>query len=85
MMTQWPGSRHTTDWRNRAIGPQFQLSRLVAILAYEGENMKLLTKEIKKNLPALYSQEEKGMEAVAHVKFFNPCGAATWYATEYRH
>jgi hypothetical protein len=44
--------------------------------------MKLLTKENLKALPALYSQEAKGDAAVAVVKFFNPGGAGTWYATE---
>lgn len=44
--------------------------------------MKLLTKEILATLPALYAQDGKGMEAIVHVKFFNPCGAATWYITE---
>jgi hypothetical protein len=46
--------------------------------------MKLLTKEIKKKLPALYSQENKKPEDVkVIVKFFDPMGAWTWYATEY--
>jgi len=45
--------------------------------------MMLLTQENKKNLPALYSQDGKGTEAVAHVKFFDPCGSWTWYATEF--
>lgn len=45
--------------------------------------MKLLTKEIEKKMPALYSQDGKGDEAIVHVKFFNPCGAATWFLTEY--
>jgi hypothetical protein len=45
--------------------------------------MMLLTKAIRKRIPALYSQEKKGMEAKVHVKFFNPCGAATWFATEF--
>jgi hypothetical protein len=45
--------------------------------------MKLLTKEIRKNLPPLYSQEDKGGKAMAHVKFFAPdTGRWTWYATE---
>lgn len=44
--------------------------------------MKLLTKEILKKLPPLYSQDDKGDDALAVVKFFNPTGAATWYATE---
>lgn len=45
--------------------------------------MKLLTKEIKKALPALYSQEDKGEAAVVQVKFFTPWSSWTWYATEF--
>lgn len=45
--------------------------------------MKLLTKQIEKSLPPLYSQDGKGYEAIARVKFFHPCGSWTWYATEY--
>ena len=44
--------------------------------------MKLLTKEIEKKIPALYSQEDKGDDAEIFVKFFG--GASwSWYATEY--
>ena len=45
--------------------------------------MKLLTKALEKTIPALYSQDGKGDEAIVHVKFFNPCGAATWFINEY--
>jgi len=45
--------------------------------------MNLLTEEIKKTIPKLYSQEEKGDEAVACVKFFTPWSNWTWYATEF--
>lgn len=44
--------------------------------------MKLLTAANRKALPALYSQENVA-DPIVHVKFFNPCGAATWYATEF--
>jgi len=44
--------------------------------------MKLITEEIKKRLPPLYSQEEKGEEAIAQLKFFDPTGSWTWYVTE---
>lgn len=46
--------------------------------------MKLLTKEIEKRLEShpLYSQEEKGGDAVVIAKFFNPCGAGTWWVLE---
>jgi len=33
--------------------------------------------------PKLYSQDGKGGLAIAHVKFFNPCGGETWYASEF--
>jgi len=45
--------------------------------------MKLLTKEILRRLPPLYSQEEKGLAALAQVKFFTPDAGWTWYASEY--
>lgn len=44
---------------------------------------KLLTAENRRKLPALYSQDGRGDEAVAHVKFFTPDANATWYATEF--
>jgi hypothetical protein len=44
--------------------------------------MKLLTKEIRRKIPKLYEQEGKGEDAIAYVKFFDPCGSWTWYATE---
>lgn len=45
--------------------------------------MQLLTAEIKTKLPKLYTQEEKGLEALAMVKFFTPDSNWTWYATEF--
>ena len=45
--------------------------------------MKLLTKEILSKVPALYSQENEGSDAIAYAKVFNPTGAGTWYMTEY--
>ena len=45
--------------------------------------MMLLTKANRKALPPLYSQDGLGEDAIAYVKFFDPTGAATWYATEF--
>ena len=45
--------------------------------------MKLLTKELKNKIPPLYSQDGKGLEAIAYVKFFDPCGSWNWYVTEF--
>jgi hypothetical protein len=43
----------------------------------------LMTDEIKEQLPALYSNEEIGLEAVAPVKYFSPDSGWTWYPSEY--
>jgi len=46
--------------------------------------MKLLTMEIRKKLPKLYSTEHIPTgEKTCFVKFFNPTGSWTWYATEF--
>lgn len=46
--------------------------------------MKLLTKEIEKKLPALYSTENTRCEdKIAQVKFFHPLSDWTWYGIEY--
>ena len=45
--------------------------------------MKLMTEEIKKKLPKLYEQEDKGGDAIAYVKFFTPSSSWTWYITEF--
>lgn len=45
--------------------------------------MKLLTQEIKKKPPKLYATESIPLEQKEVIcKFFNPCGAGTWYAVE---
>lgn len=46
--------------------------------------MKLITKQIENRLAKypLYSQDGKGMKAQILCKFFNPCGAGTWYVLE---
>ena len=45
--------------------------------------MKLLTQEIRKKLPPLYSQEDKGGKAVVYLKMFTPDCNWTWLATEF--
>ena len=43
--------------------------------------MKLILKSHK--LPALYATDKQGDNAVARVKWFDPCGSFTWYVLEY--
>lgn len=46
--------------------------------------MKLLTKEIEKNLPALYETEDvSAADKELIVKFFTPWTSWTWYGAEY--
>lgn len=45
--------------------------------------MKLLTKALAAKLPALYSQDGKGDEAIVYAKFFHCLSGKYWYATEY--
>ena len=44
--------------------------------------MKLMTEELRKALPALYSQENEADPTVI-CKFFTPWSSWTWYAYEY--
>jgi hypothetical protein len=43
----------------------------------------LLDSVSKDRLPELYSQEKKGMDALALVKFFTPDSSWTWYVSEF--
>ena len=45
--------------------------------------MKLLTEQLRKKLPPLYSQEKLGGKAIVHVKFFTPDAQWTWWASEF--
>ena len=44
--------------------------------------MKLMTKTVQKALPALYSQDGKGDDAIVHAKFFTPWSNWTWFVME---
>jgi hypothetical protein len=41
--------------------------------------MQLLTKELRRQLPALHEQDSQGEEAIAYVKFFCPGSHWVWY------
>ena len=45
----------------------------------------LLPQSIRKTIPPLYAQDGKGMDAIAHIKFFHPYGNGVWYLTEFDH
>ncbi len=45
--------------------------------------MELLTKEIREKFKQVGRQDGKAGEAICVVKFFDPTGSWTWYATEF--
>jgi hypothetical protein len=45
--------------------------------------MMLLTKQLRRQLPKLRVQENKGLDAIVYVKFFTPDAHWSWYATEF--
>jgi hypothetical protein len=44
--------------------------------------MRLMTKELERRFAQVGCQSES-KDPIVIAKFFNPCGAGTWYATEY--
>src|SRR5512135_1210194 len=43
--------------------------------------MQLLTQELQREIPPLYSQESE-VDPICRAKFFLPCGPFTWYVIE---
>jgi hypothetical protein len=43
--------------------------------------MELLTEELRRTLPPLYSQE-KAVDPIAYIKYFTPDSSWTWWVTE---
>lgn len=44
---------------------------------------KMMTAELRKALPALYSQDGKGDDAVVYVHYFSPYSGWDWYGMEF--
>lgn len=65
------------------IGNTVAVERAKKVIANDKiRGMKLLPKEIREQLPPLYSQDGKGGKAVVHVKYFTPSSSWSWFATE---
>jgi len=66
-----------------AIGDTESVERAKKIRANDKiRGMKLLPKDIREQLPALYAQEGKGAKAIAYCKFFTPDSGWSWWITE---
>lgn len=67
-----------------SVGDTIAVERAKKIVANDKiRGMKLLTREIREALPALYAQDGKGGNSVVFAKYFAPdTGSWTWYVLE---
>ena len=66
-----------------ATGNTVAVERAKKIIANDKiRGMKLLPKEIREQLPPLYSQDGKGGKAIVYTKYFTPSSNWTWLITE---
>jgi hypothetical protein len=57
--------------------------QLADVTHFPQEAMELVPGEIRAALPPLYSNEKRGMAAIAPVKYFTPDSGWSWYPTEF--
>ncbi len=66
-----------------AVGETAAVEKAKKVLANDKiRGMKLLTKELREQLPPLYSQDGKGGKAVVYVKLFTPDSSWYWHISE---
>jgi hypothetical protein len=73
------------DTGNEGVGVKhsYAVNKVVMGESKVNEKMIMMPKEVSSKIPKLYSQEKKKPEEVQiAVKFFDPTGSWTWYATE---
>ena len=71
------------ETRAIAVGETVAIERAKKVIANDKiRGMKLLPKEIREKMPALYSQDGKGGKVVVYTKYFTPSSSWTWLATE---
>jgi len=71
------------EQRAIATGNTVAVERAKKVIANNKiRGMKLLTKEIREQLPPLYAQDGKGGKAVVYTKYFTPSSNWTWLCTE---
>lgn len=70
-------------WSRMSDGKRKLASLLKRHDREEVMKVNLLTKELRRKLPPIGGQEDKGLDAIAFVKFFAPDFHWTWYATEF--
>ena len=80
---QWLRIANPQTGRSYVLSFDNQARRISNVELFPQYAMELMSGEVRAVLPALYSQEQKGLEAVAPVKYFIPDAGWTWYATEF--
>jgi len=58
-----------------------EMEKIMTHISPTGEN--LLDSLSREKLPELYSKEDKGLDALALVKFFTPDSSWSWFASEF--
>lgn len=82
-MTQLAQGMNAKAQENRAVQPASSGSKPRRPRKPRAPGMKLLTEELRSQLPPLGSQEGKGGKAIAHLKLFTPSAQWSWFATEF--
>jgi len=71
------------ETRAIAVGETVAVERAKKVIANNKiRGMKLLPKELREKLPALYAQDGKGGKAVVYAKLFTPDSSWYWHITE---
>ena len=82
-MTQLAQGLGAEAQENRAAQPPSNGTKPRRARKPKAPGMKLLTEEIRRQLPPLSSQDGKGGKAIAYLKLFTPDSGWTFWATEY--
>ena len=71
------------ETRAIAVGETVAVERAKKVIANDRiRGMKLLPKDLREQMPPLYSQDGKGGKAVVYTKYFTPSSNWTWLVTE---
>jgi hypothetical protein len=74
---------HPHSGHGYAVRYDNRARQIANVLRFPAHAMELLDIHSRAALPELYANEEKGLDAIAPVKFFTPDANWTWYASEY--
>jgi len=77
------GKLKTEKETNTTPGGDFNRFYAESFEAQAPRGHKMMTKELGKKIPPLYSQDGKGDEAIVYAHYFNPYGVGEWWILEW--